>query len=158
MHVVYFNIRFCICWGPGAQKLVNLEGAGPRQSGLIIVTLDWFWDLGTFLVGSRLYPRTRPHNPSIQTDTTHASLSPQGALGRWHWEESKNWQNVARQGYKAIFGTRWKIWRHRDRELAGNPGAHPVGLVPGSKTRKSGLKIQKLLDLPGFRAEIITYD
>ena len=43
------------------------------------------------------------------------------------------------------------------RNLQENRGAHPVGLFPRSKTRKYGTTIQKMLDLPGFWAEIITY-
>ena len=125
--------------------------------GLIIAYIGWIWEFWDFPLGSRFYPRIRPHNPAIQIDTIHATLFPQGPPGRWYCEESKNWQNVARQGYRAILGTRWKIRTDWDRELAGNRGAHPVGLFLGSKTRKSGPKIKNMLDLPGFRAEIITY-
>ena len=58
--------------------------------GIIIVRLDRFWDLGTFPIGSRSYPRIRPHDLAIQIDIIGAFLFRQGALGRWYHERAKN--------------------------------------------------------------------
>ena len=64
------------------------------KSGLTIVRLDRFWDLGTFPIGSRSYPRIRPHELAIQIDIIGALLFGQGGLGRWSHEGTKNWQNL----------------------------------------------------------------
>ena len=130
----------------------------PEQwSGLTIVRLDGVWDSGTFHIESRFGFRIRPHDPSIQIDTTHTLISCQGLPGKLYYKGIENWQNVVQEGSQAILGSRWKISRNWERQLAGNPGAHPVGLFPGSKTRKYGPRSQEMSDFPGFRTEIITY-
>jgi len=50
--------------------------------------------LGTFPIGSRSYPRIRPHELAIQIDIIGALLFGQGDLGRWYHEGTKNWQNL----------------------------------------------------------------
>ena len=59
-------------------------------SGIIIVTLDGFGDLGTFLVGLTFFPRVGPHDLGIQIDIVGAFLLCQGTLGRWPCERGKN--------------------------------------------------------------------
>ena len=125
-------------------------------AGLTIVRLDGVWDSGTFHIESRFGFRIRPHDPSIQIDTTHTLISCQGLPGKLYYKGIENWQNVVQEGSQAILGSRWKISRNWERELAGNPGAHPVGLFPGSKTRKYGPKSQEMSDFLGFRTEIPT--
>ena len=60
------------------------------KSGIIIVTLDGFGDLGTFLVGLTFFPRVGPHDLGIQIDIVGAFLLCQGTLGRWPCERGKN--------------------------------------------------------------------
>ena len=50
-------------------------------SGMIIVALDGFGDLGTFPVGMTLFPRVGPHDLGIQIDILGAFLLCQGTLG-----------------------------------------------------------------------------
>ena len=93
---------------------------------------------GTFLVGLRSYPRVRPHDLGIQIDIISGLLFRQGTLGRWYQEGTQNGPNLVGGGLRAIFGSRWEISTKYDQDLAGNGGAHPLGLLLGPKTIKFG--------------------
>ena len=52
-----------------------------RESGQIITTSGDFWNLGTFPIGSRSYPRIGPHDLGIQIDIIGAFFSVRGPWG-----------------------------------------------------------------------------
>ena len=73
---------------PSHTQLAHDGGKYPNLGELAYI--GWIWGFWDFPLGSRFYPRIRPHNPAIQIDTIHATLFPQGPPGRWYCEESKH--------------------------------------------------------------------